>query len=143
MCDVFRRAQETLSSWIAQHPGCFPPIVINITDGESTDGDPSTAAEGIKNLASNDGNALLFNLHISGAPDSGKVEFPDSESALPSDQYARLLFRMSSILPDYMRAIASQEGFAVSPASRGFVFNGDLTAVVRFIDIGTRASNLR
>src|SRR5206468_10625847 len=88
MCDAFRRAQETLSSWIAQHPICFPPIVINITDGESTDGDPSTAADGIKSLTSNDGNALLFNLHVSAALEGGKVEFPDSERALPGDQYA-------------------------------------------------------
>lgn len=143
MCDAFRRAQATLSSWLAQHPTCFPPIVINITDGESTDGDPSTAADGIKGLSSNDGNALLFNLHISAASGAGKVEFPESESALPQNQYAKLLFNMSSTLPEYMRTIAAQEGFTVTTGSRGFVFNGDLTAIIRFIDIGTRAANLR
>ena len=141
MCAVMNRAQSILTNWLEQHPNCFPPIVIHITDGESSDGDPGRAADEVKNLRSNDGNILLFNLHLSSnrAP---AVEFPDSEVGLP-DQYAQLLFRLSSILPDYMRSIAQQEGFRVSDGTRGFVFNADMVSVIRFLDIGTRPSNLR
>ena len=141
MCAVMNRAQSILTNWLEQHPNCFPPIVIHITDGESSDGDPGRAADEVKNLRSNDGNILLFNLHLSSnrAP---AVEFPDSEVGLP-DQYAQLLFRLSSILPDYMRSIAQQEGFRVSGGTRGFVFNADMVSVIRFLDIGTRPSNLR
>ena len=143
MCEAMRLSQTILSTWIAQHPTAFPPIVINITDGESTDGDPSVMADGIKGISSNDGNVLLFNIHISSVQGVNKVEFPDSEITLPPDQYASLLFRISSVLPEYMRNIAKQEEFSISEASKGFIFNGDPVALVRFLDIGTRAANLR
>ena len=41
MCAALTKAQSILSVWTTQYPNGFPPIVINITDGESTDGDPS------------------------------------------------------------------------------------------------------
>jgi uncharacterized protein YegL len=141
MSAALTRAQNILSNWLGQHPDCFPPIVINITDGESTDGDPTAAASAIKALTSSDGSVLLFNLHLSSSG-AAPVEFPDSESGL-ADQYAKLLFSLSSPLPDYMRSIAQQEGFLVSDGTRGFVFNADIVSVIKFLDIGTRPSNLR
>jgi hypothetical protein len=65
MCHAFESAQKTLQGWIQQHSASFPPIVINITDGEATDGDPTPSAESVKQLATNDGNVLLFNIHVS------------------------------------------------------------------------------
>jgi len=142
MCQAMTRAQEILSRWFVQHSSCFPPIVFNVTDGEATDGDPASAASGIKNLASDDGSVILFNIHLSSQKVDHPIEFPDSEAGLP-DQHARLLFQFSSPLPDYMRNFAQQEGFRVSEGSRGFVFNADMVSVIRFLDIGTRPSNLR
>jgi hypothetical protein len=141
MCKALSTATDVLSSWLAQHPSSFPPIVINITDGESTDGDPTEAAEKLRALSNDDGNVILFNLHLS-SHRATPVEFPDSEEGLP-DQYARLLFRISSPLPSYMCSVAADEGYRVSDGSRGFVFNADMVSVIRFLDIGTRPSNLR
>ncbi|MGB8684611.1 MAG: vWA domain-containing protein [Candidatus Binatus sp.] len=141
MCEALNRARSIISQWVTQHPSSFPPIVINITDGEATDGDPSAAASGLIGLSTSDGNVLLFNVHISGTNQSA-IEFPDSEGELPDD-YAKLLFRMSSELPEYMRNMAQQESLRVSERTRGFVFQADMTAVIRFLDIGTRPSNLR
>lgn len=141
MCQALGRAKAILKGWLAQHPACFPPIVINITDGEATDGDPSAAADAIRKLSSNDGEVLLFNVHLS-SQRATPIEFPDTEAGLP-DQFAQLLFRMSSPLPVYMRSIAQQEGYKVSEGTRGFVFNADIVAVIRFLDIGTRPSDLR
>lgn len=141
MCQALSRARELVDSWLKEHASSFPPIVINITDGESTDGDPTSAAAGLTALESSDGNPLLFNVHLSSQP-AASIEFPDSESGLP-DHHAELLFRLSSPLPTYMRRIAGQEGYAVSDGTRGFVFNADMVSVIRFLDIGTRPSNLR
>jgi hypothetical protein len=141
MCDALIKAQNVISGWLSAHPNCFPPIVINITDGESTDGDPTIAADGIKTQMSNDGNTLLFNVHLS----SQKVpttEFPTTDVGLP-DEFARLLFNLSSPLPGHMVAAAQQEGYAASEGARGFVFNADIVSVINFLDIGTRPSNLR
>ena len=141
MCQAMGRAQSILSRWVTEQPTSFPPIVINITDGQATDGDPAAAANALKDLKTEDGPVLLFNIHVSSTP-SSPIEFPGNESGL-ADDYARLLFRMSSPLPDYMKVIAGEEGFPIGDSPRGFVFNGDMVSVIRFLDIGTRATSLR
>jgi hypothetical protein len=115
--------------------------VINITDGESTDGDPSGAAAALRTLASSDGEVLLFNLHLS-AQRTRAIEFPNSEAGLP-DQYARLLFQMSSHLTPFMVSVARQQGFNAGEGARGFAFNAKLEVAIQFLDIGTRPANLR
>jgi hypothetical protein len=141
MCQSLTKTHSLLQTWLSQHPDCFPPIVINITDGESTDGDPSGPADAIKQLRSNDGEVLLFNVHLS-SQRTTPIKFPDAESGLP-DKFAQLLFRMSSPLPPYMRSLVESEGTKVSDGTRGFVFNADIVSVIQFLDIGTRPSNLR
>ena len=54
--------------------------------------------------------------------------------------FATLLFRMSSQLPPRLQEAARGDGFRVGPMARGFVFNADLVAIVRFLDIGTRVA---
>lgn len=130
-----------LSGWIPSHLSSFPPIVIHVTDGNATDGDPLPTAQAIQQLATDDGNVLLFNCHLSDKS-AQATEFPANEEHLPDD-FARLLFRMSSILPSSMHEQASAEGYSVEPQARGFVFNADLVRVIGFLNIGTRAINLR
>lgn len=141
MCAAFTMARTVLSAWLAQHPGSFPPIVLNITDGESTDGDPSAAAEALRNLTSTDGHVLLFNLHLS-SDLSDPTGFPAVDAGLP-DEYARLLFRMSSPLPEDMRTAARRHDLSLVEGARGFAFNADISSVVRFLDVGTQVMDLR
>ncbi|MBI3893444.1 MAG: VWA domain-containing protein [Candidatus Wallbacteria bacterium] len=141
MLEALGLAHGILSRWLAEHPSSFPPVVINITDGESTDGDPMEAASRLQSLSTSDGNVLLFNLHLSSSA-ALPVEFPSDEALLP-DKFASLLFRMSSELPDHMRDIALQEGKKVEGHARGFSFNADLVSVIQFLDIGTRPAELR
>jgi hypothetical protein len=136
MCATLTRAGTLLAGFLVDHPDCFPPVVIHITDGKANDGDPGPLADRLKQLSSTDGNVLLFNLHLSEKAD-GKIEFPDKEAGLP-DAFARLLFRMSSPLPSFMWPAAREKGVRVGPGVRGFVFNADLDSVVRSLDIGTR-----
>ncbi len=138
MCEAFAKAKEFLTAFLAAQPGCYPPIVINITDGQPTDGDPREAAKAVRALASKDGNVLLFNAHLSDKQNR-PVEFPSEEGGLPDD-FAKLLFRMSSELPPKLLDAAKADGFKVGPGSRGFVFNADLVAVIRFLDLGTRVA---
>ncbi len=97
MCQALRWAKQGLEVFLRVRPNCYPPIVINITDGQPTDGDPREPADELRALASPDGNVLLFNAHLS-AKQGRPIEFPDDEAGLPDD-FARLLFRMSSELP--------------------------------------------
>ena len=140
MCQALRRARSILEPWVIQYPDSYPPVVINITDGESGDGDPTSDAAALKALSTNDGSALLFNAHIS-VNRTNAIEFPASENGLP-DQYAQMLFGMSSVLPPQIQLQARQDGLMVSELSRGFVFNAKMDQVIQFLDIGTRPSNL-
>lgn len=134
-------AHKLLAEWVARHPNSYPPIVINITDGEATDAGPVPQAEALRSLATQDGNVLLLNCHISGRPVE-PIIFPDTDGGLP-DEFARILFGVSSVLPDSLRELARNENVSLGPSTRGFAFNADLTELIRFLDIGTRSSNLR
>lgn len=141
MCQALTQAHSIMQQWISQYAHSFPPIVINITDGEATDGDPIAPAQSLTELATSDGNALLFNIHIS-SQKAAPIVFPASEAALPDD-HARLLFSMSSPLPEFLRTFVQQEGIDASENTRGFAFQADLVTLIKFLDIGTRPSNLR
>ena len=65
MCQALQMAQTLLKEFLGRYPQCYPPLVINLTDGEATDGKPEPAAAIIRGLTSADGNVLLFNVHLS------------------------------------------------------------------------------
>ncbi len=153
MCAALEKAREIAHSFITgrytessgaangkptdtDRMDCFPPIVLNITDGEATDGDPSYAARGLTQTKSRDGNVLLFNLHCS-CVRGNPVTFPDTDLVLP-DFYAKQLFYMSSIVPENMVEQARQKrNIGLQPGARGFVFNSNMSTVVSFLKIGT------
>ena len=142
MCRAASEAEQVLSDWLSQHPDCYPPIVIHITDGEATDGDPTERIRNLTTMSSSDGNVMLFNIHLSANPNASPISFPDSADDLPDD-YSRMLFETSSPLTPTMRALAKEHGFSPSESARSFVLNADMVLLVQAIDIGTRPSNLR
>ena len=99
MCSVLSAASQSLQSWTAQHPDSYPPIVINVTDGDASDGNPELLAQEIMSLGTNDGSTLLFNVHIS-EMSAMPAQYLAQESGLPSDEYAARMFRMSSVFPE-------------------------------------------
>lgn len=141
MCQALDHATRVVRQWVRFHPRSFPPIVINVTDGEATDGNPLRFAEHLCEYGTDDGEVLLLNIHLSGST-AAAIEFPDTIDGLPDEQ-ARTLYQMSSTLPFSMRAAAEAEGYATSLDTRGFIFNADPAALVRFLEIGTRPSTLR
>lgn len=138
MCNTFYYAHELLSGWIAQHPASFPPVLIHITDGESQDGDAIPYADSVKELATDDGNVLVFNCHLS-MVQADPFLFPHSDEILP-EELARVLFRMSSSLPQPLYEAALSEGFELQPGARGMSYNADMVSLIRFLDMGTRAA---
>ncbi|MEP0546071.1 MAG: vWA domain-containing protein [Rhodothermales bacterium] len=141
MCQALDYATQLVRRWVNLHPRSFPPIVINVTDGEATDGDPLRFAQTLREYGTDDGETLLLNVHLSSSTEPA-VELPGTIEGLP-DEHARQLFQMSSTLPFSMRAAAEAEGYAVGLDTRGFIFNADPVALIRFLEIGTRPSTLR
>jgi hypothetical protein len=81
----------------------FPPMVFHLTDSESQT-DASQAAEQIKQIAVEDGNALLVNAYIgtsTSLPYAGPEDFPGylNEAEAGPDSNNIRMFRMSSVVP--------------------------------------------
>lgn len=140
MCAAFSEARRLLSDWIANHPDSFPPVVLHLTDGESSDGNPVSRGREIMDLQTSDGNVLLFNCHISARP-TPRVEYPFDADNLPDD-FARALFEISSVLPQSFRNAAIQLGVKADEGSRGFVFNANPSSVIQFYEIGTSLTSM-
>ena len=140
MCAAAVEAKRILETWIADHPDAFPPTVIHITDGESTDGNPTDRLKDLTQLSTSDGNVMLFNIHLSAKQHAESVSFLDTSDSLP-DTYSKMLFETASPLTPTMRGVAKEHSFVTSDDSRCFVMNGDLVLLVQAIDIGTRPSN--
>jgi hypothetical protein len=135
MCEGLQEVASFIQPWILSHQESFPPIVVNITDGESTDGDPVGPAANLSMLETNDGPLLLFNCHLSSRKTT-PITYPVEPDRLP-DEFARKLFEMSSTLPNHMIEEARAAGYDVSTGARGFVFNADMVEVISFLRIGT------
>jgi hypothetical protein len=71
---------------------------------------------------------------MSGSP----TFYPSAVAGLP-DEFAEVLFDMSSALPDNLYEAAEAAGYQVKSGARGFGYQADAAALVQFIDIGTRA----
>lgn len=139
MTEAFKQANGIMSGWLSSNPNCFPPVVIHITDGESTDGDPTNEMRRLTNQSSNDGNVILFNLHTN-ARSTNPISFPGPEVQLP-DHYSEILCNGASHLPNFMRNVASQEfNLNLSDGAKAFVLNGDIDLIITAIEIGTRPS---
>lgn len=136
------QAAHVIADWSDGHPASFPATVLHITDGASSDGDPEHNASVLRSLNTNDGETLLYNVHVSGG-NVDPVRFPESEDSLP-DHYAKLLFRMSSVFPQHVRDYARDaHNINLSPTARAMVLNAEAEDLVKFVDIGSRPAAMR
>lgn len=141
MCAALDRAGRIAHSWVESYPQSFPPIIINLTDGESTDGAPGVWADRVTALQTTDGGLLLFNIMLASGQTSNPVMFPSSPDQL-RDAPARNLFAMSSELPEMMRTAAVRQGYVADNGARGMSMNADFRAVVSFLNVGTSVGHL-
>jgi hypothetical protein len=140
MCQALNMTKGILEGWLAQHPNCHPPIVVNITDGAATDGNPLIPADELKNLKSSEGNVLLYNIHLSSGF-ATPIKFPNSEANLP-EQYAQQLYAMSSPLTeDQINYANKTHEMNIEKNSKGFVYNADPISVFLALDIGTKMAS--
>jgi uncharacterized protein YegL len=137
MDEALKIAGDKLKDWVAKYPNSFPPMVLNITDGEPNVPEAAEkAAETLRKISTSDGDTLLFNCHISATGDPA-IEYPSSDMGLPDDS-SKWLFRISSDIPESLVNNAQAAGLSVvTLGSRGFVYNATAGKLVKFLRIGT------
>jgi len=67
-------------------PRLYPPTILHVTDGQSTDGTPEETADGLRQFRRKDGQALLFK--CTSIPRRAGDRVPTAESDL-NDEYSR------------------------------------------------------
>ncbi|MBQ4279661.1 MAG: VWA domain-containing protein [Rikenellaceae bacterium] len=148
MCAALTRAYRLVRDWCRQrgNQSSYPPTIFNITDGEASDGSDSELieiADKIRSVGTEDGKTLLINLHITSHAELPRTLFPSSEEELPDEPYARLLYRMSSPIPEtYNEHISDLRDGATAFPVRGISYNASATELVGMMNIGTVSATI-
>ena len=136
------KAKDLLEQWMKEHheKDCYPPTIINITDGQFTQVTREQVvqqANELKAMFTNDGNVLLCNIHIT--PNNlEQVLLPIGKDELKRDKYSELLYDMSSLLPTrYNQAISDIRGDSVDARHVAMATNTDMSTLIQLMDIGT------
>lgn len=140
---AFEKAKGLLDEWMEKHheKDCYPPTIINITDGEfngATKEYVLQQANELKSMFTNDGNVILFNIHIS-ANKAVCVTCPASKDEVSFSSLATTMYEMSSLLPmRYSDRIADLRGDG-TPNNRytAMSINADISTLIQLMDIGT------
>jgi len=92
-------------------------------------------AEQLKKLATDYGVVNILNIHLS-SRSGDRLLFPNDISNM-NDRFAKLLFEMSTPLNENMIRLAQQKGYNIQNNGKGYVFNGNATDLINFLNIGT------
>lgn len=141
--EAFDYARDLLADWMIDHheKDCYPPTVIHITDGVFNHASKEQVvqeANELKEMFTNDGNVILFNIHFTPDLNANSVACPIAKSELGGDPYAETLFELSSLLPErYNQDIARclNDNRAGRHVAMGM--NADATTLIKLMDIGT------
>lgn len=141
--EAFSKALQLLNQWMEKHhdKDCYPPTIINITDGEfngATRESLLQQANELKSMFTNDGNVILFNIHFTASKSAAEVVCPIEISELRGNSYAETLFNMSSLLPErYNADISRCLNDNRTGRHRAMGVNADATTLIKLMDIGT------
>lgn len=141
MVAAMTQAAELIEDWIADFPDSVPPIVMNLSDGQPSDGDPTDAAHRVMAASTSVGPTLLFNLQLT-TKRLAPLVYPSSADGI-QDPFAKALFKISSPMPTYLRAVAKGFGIDLADGARGFCSNANMTTLVDFLTIGSTPGNMR
>lgn len=144
MYEMLLRVTEMVERWSAepQNRESFPPVVFNITDGEATDATPAMvlrAAENLKAVATEEGNVLLVNIHLSSESEAEAMLFPQPGEIAKADEATRRMAEMSSLVPDEMCEVVRD--FRADGSRPPYImmgYNASVTQAVAMLNIGSR-----
>lgn len=145
MYEAMLRVRDMVAGWCGepQNRGSFPPVVINITDGDVSDCDGSELRDicsQIRRIGTDDGNVLLLNIHISTNSEVAPMVFPTEAELARADRNARTLADCSSRMPEaFEEAVRRSKGAGCQPPFCGMAYNASIVELLSIINIGSRS----
>jgi hypothetical protein len=100
-------------------------LALNVTDGESTDGNPAGQVRKFANVVRQRGDKLLMtNIHLSASGTMAEaVIFPTDEDADKFDAAGKAMFEQSSLVPSEIAQKLIMKGIDVKPGARMMAYN--------------------
>ena len=145
MYEALLKVRDLAAEWCAKSENrqSFPPVVINITDGEASDCDDNELRDictQIKRIATDDGNVLLINIHISTDSTLPATIFPLPDELVGAGRYLRLLAECSSVMPlAFDSAICEMKGRGATPPFFAVGYNASIIELLSIVNIGSRS----
>jgi hypothetical protein len=132
-------AGDVLEKWIPEHGSAPPPQVVNITSGDTGDGDLLEESDRIKGLSTSNGGVVLWTCHVA-AGSAEPLLFPRDIDAASRPENLRLLLKSSSIIPQTAVRNLLMEFPEVSriAGARTCVLNANLATLVRVLSCASR-----
>lgn len=140
---ALKEAERLVRVWCSRPANAksFPPMILNITDGEASDAcyrELCDCADSIGSTGTADGNTLLINIHLAAAEKPGPaIRFPSRPEDIPSNPYARLLWDMSGDMPECYNGIISGAGSTGEPPFRAMAYNCAVNELFAIMTIGS------
>jgi hypothetical protein len=152
MSKAFEVAEQLIESWVQKKNDNPVPVVINVTDGRPETGKVElneeevlrtiTTANSIFGIETLDGNPLIFNVHIS--KKQQEIQFPVNRSDVGTDENAKILFQISSRVPEiYKKAAKDLMLGELKPGSKGLISNASPETLIKFINFGSSGGLFR
>jgi len=146
MYEAMEEAFAMMEEWCSREPNAdsFPPIAINITDGEFSDCTEEEIVDlsrKIRSLGTTDGNVLLLNIHLSSGNDRPTI-FPTAGEIPQAGRNAELLARCSSVMPAaFDSVIGRYRGDGRRPPFIGMSYNAPIAELFNIVNIGSISVN--
>ncbi len=143
MGEALKEAEKLVRMWCSKPSNAksFPPLILNITDGEASDAcyrELCDCADNIRDTGTSDGNTLLMNIHLATTGEPGpEIRFPSRLEEIPLHPYARLLWDMSSLMPDCYSSIISESGDGGAPPFKAMAYNCTVNELFPMMTIGS------
>ncbi len=122
----------------------YPPTIINITDGEATDASDDQLlglARRLRSVSTLYGEVLMVNINLAKSKDGKAIIFPSSVEELPDNRYSRLLYNMSSVMPErYTPLIMRNVEYRSTGPFRALGYNALIADAIAMMNIGTISS---
>ena len=147
MLEAFGQAREVVQQHVAEYPKSFPPMVLNISDGEPTDcGEPvnwdliSEVCDSIRSLGSDGAEPIICNVHLDARGRNEPTLYPAEPPIL--DNLESGLWHISSEVPRSLEEFLPAEVESGQGGRRRmFVYNSDLPTFSDFLEFCTSRTN--
>ena len=127
-------AFEFCQQLLASSNGDKQPLVIHISAGASSDGNPLKVVQSIQQSSSAGGPPLVMQAHLGSSDNVPATLYPANRAYLNPGPI-RDFFEGSSVLPDPFVQVLKGQNTKVVPNARGMIFNASMLDLTRLLNL--------